>query len=77
MRRVPLLLTALALVPAPVAACAVCIDSSWGARGFTWPFVALMVAPFAVVAGLAAVVHAYARREEASCARTDRSCEKA
>lgn len=62
MTRLSLLVTALALAPAPVAACAVCIDSPWGARGFTWPFVVLMAAPFAVVAGLAGVVYGYLRR---------------
>jgi hypothetical protein len=62
MKRLSLLVTALALAPAPVAACAVCIDSPWGARGFTWPFVVLMAAPFAVVAGLAGVVYGYVWR---------------
>jgi hypothetical protein len=51
--RVPgLVALALALAPAAASACAVCADSAWGNRGFGWPFVALMLTPFAVVAGL-------------------------
>ena len=51
--RVPSLVAlALALAPEVASACAVCVDSAWGNRGFGWPFVALMLAPFAVGAGL-------------------------
>jgi hypothetical protein len=50
---------ALTVVPEIASACATCIDSAWGMRGFSWPFVGLMLAPFAVVAGMAAVVYGY------------------
>ncbi len=56
---------ALALVPEAASACAVCVDSAWGNRGFGWPFVALMLAPFVVVAGLGCVL-AWARRRAAA-----------
>jgi hypothetical protein len=62
MTRVPLLAVAFALLPAPVAACAVCLDGAWGARGFGWPFVVLMAAPFAVVMAVAGVVYRHVRR---------------
>jgi hypothetical protein len=45
-----------ALRPDVAAACAVCIDSAWGNRGFTWPLAALMIAPFAVAAGVGGVL---------------------
>jgi hypothetical protein len=48
-----LLALALALAPDAASACAVCIDSAASTRGFSWAFVGLMLAPFAVVAGLA------------------------
>ena len=44
------------LAPDVAAACATCIDSAWGNRGFGWPFVALMLAPFVVAAALAGVL---------------------
>jgi hypothetical protein len=34
----------------------VCVDSAWGNRGFGWPYVVLMVAPFAVAAGLVVAI---------------------
>ena len=46
---------ALVLMPDLAAACAACIDSAYGNRGFSWPFVGLMLAPFAVVAALAGI----------------------
>ena len=51
-------LLALALIAAPrtAAACTVCLDSAFGDRGFNWAFVALMVTPFAVCAGLVGVL---------------------
>jgi hypothetical protein len=61
--RVPSLVAlALALAPGAASACAVCLDSAWGNRGFGWPFVALMLAPFAVVAGLAGALAWILRR---------------
>jgi len=53
----------LALTPDLAAACATCLDSAWGDRGFGWPFVVLMLAPFAVVLGLVAVL-AWGRRRQ-------------
>ena len=51
------------LTPDVAAACATCLDSAWGNRGFGWPFVVLMFAPFVVVLGLAgALAWGYARR---------------
>ena len=59
----PLLVLALALVPDLAWACAPCLDSAWGNRGFNWAFVGLMLAPFAVLAGLAGVfAWGYARK---------------
>lgn len=46
----------LALYPGLASACAVCLDSAYGNRGFSAAFVGLMLAPFAVVAGFAAVL---------------------
>ena len=57
-----LTLLALALAPATAPACSVCVDSAWGARGFGWPFVALMLAPFAVVTALVALLAWLVRR---------------
>jgi len=59
-----LAVVALVLVPEVASACAVCLDSPWGNRGFGWPFVALMLAPFAVLAALGGVL-AWARRRGA------------
>jgi membrane protein implicated in regulation of membrane protease activity len=47
----------LALWPGAASACAVCVDSAWGNRGFGWPYVMLMVAPFAVAASLVVAVY--------------------
>lgn len=51
-----LLAIALALLPGPAQACAVCLDSAFGNRSFNWAFVGLMLAPFAVAAALAGVL---------------------
>ncbi|MGH7357124.1 MAG: hypothetical protein ACRELS_21410 [Candidatus Rokuibacteriota bacterium] len=37
-------------------ACAWCISSAFGDRTFNWPYLSLIVAPFLVVAVIAAVV---------------------
>jgi hypothetical protein len=47
---------ALALVPTPAMACAVCLDSAFGNRGFNVAFVGLMLTPFAVAAAVGAVL---------------------
>ena len=46
----------LALCPGVASACAVCLDSAYGDRGFNAAFVGLMLAPFAVVGGFAGVI---------------------
>jgi hypothetical protein len=50
------------LAPEAAWACAVCVDSAWGNRGFGWPYVVLMVAPFAVAAAIAVGVVLVCRR---------------
>jgi hypothetical protein len=50
------LATVAALIPAPAAACAMCLTSASGDRTFTWAFVALMLMPFAVAAGSGVVL---------------------
>ncbi len=47
---------ALAVTPTPAAACAVCLDSAFGDRGFNAAFVALMLTPFAVAAAVGGVL---------------------
>lgn len=47
---------AIALTPTRATACAVCLDSAFGDRGFNAAFVALMLTPFAVVAGVGGVL---------------------
>ena len=37
-------------------ACAWCISSAFGDRSFNWPYLSLIVAPFLVVAAIAAAV---------------------
>jgi hypothetical protein len=44
------------LFPDLASACAVCLDSAYGNRGFSAAFVGLMLAPFAVVAGFVGVL---------------------
>ncbi len=46
----------LILGPRAASACAVCLDSAYGNRGFSVAFVGLMLAPFAVATGFASVV---------------------
>ena len=53
----PALLAAIGvLYPGLASACAVCLDSAYGNRGFSAAFVGLMLAPFAVVAALAGLL---------------------
>ena len=51
-----LLAAPLVLVPAPAAACAVCLTSAFGDRGFNVAFVAFMVTPFVVIAAVGSVL---------------------
>ena len=60
----------LALYPDLASACAVCWNPAYGNRGFSWAFVALMLAPFAVLAGLAGTLaYGYRRRGRETSAR--------
>ena len=52
-------------VPGTAWACAVCLDSAFGDRGFNWAFVALMLTPFAVAAALGGVLACALRRRPA------------
>ncbi len=47
---------ALVAVPRPALACATCIGSAFGDRGFNWAFVLLMLTPLAVAAVVAGVL---------------------
>lgn len=60
-------LSALSVIAVPRAAwaCAVCLDSAFGDRGFHWAFVALMLTPFAVAAALGGVLACALRRRPA------------
>jgi hypothetical protein len=42
----------MALEPGRAAACAVCIGSAFGDRGYTWPYIGLILMPFVVAAGI-------------------------
>lgn len=54
-------LLAIGLGVDPALACATCIDSAYGDRGFNRAFVGLMLAPFAVAGGLGAMLAWYGR----------------
>jgi len=41
---------------AKVLACAACMSSAYGDRSFNWAYTALMVVPFVVAVGIAAVL---------------------
>jgi hypothetical protein len=56
-----LLAAAVLLDPGLAAACAVCLDSAYGNRGFSTAFVGLMLAPFAVVAAFAGILWSFVR----------------
>ena len=60
-------LVALSVIAAPqtAAACAVCLDSAFGDRGFNWAFVALMLTPFAVALALGGILTRALRRRPA------------
>lgn len=57
-------LAALAVIVTPRAAwaCAACLDSAFGDRGFNWAFVALMLTPLAVAGALGGVLARVLRR---------------
>ncbi len=39
-------------LPRSAAACTVCIGSAFGDRGYTWPYIGLILMPFIVVAAI-------------------------
>jgi len=39
-------------LPRSAVACAVCIGSAFGDRGYTWPYIGLILMPFIVAAGI-------------------------
>ena len=47
---------ALLLLPRPVWACATCVASAYGDRTFNWAFLGLILMPFVVGVGVAAVL---------------------
>ena len=51
----PLLLLLLGL-PRSAAACAVCIGSAFGDRGYTWPYIGLILMPFIVAAAIVGIL---------------------
>ena len=63
----PRALLALAVIVAPrtAAACAMCLDSAFGDRGFNWAFVALMLTPLAVALALGGILARALRRRPA------------
>ena len=51
-----LIVSVMALAPGRAAACAVCIGSAFGDRGYTWPYIGLILMPFVVAAGIIAAL---------------------
>ena len=51
-----LALVILILLPAVAEACATCISSPYGDRTYNWPYLALIVLPFAVAAVIGGVL---------------------
>ena len=49
---------ALVLMPGAAWACATCVASAYGDRTFNWAFIGLILMPFAVALGIAAVLAA-------------------
>ena len=49
-------LAAEALAPQIVAACASCVASAYGDRGFNWAYVMLLVLPFGVLSAIAGIL---------------------
>ena len=66
-------LTAHALVPQIAAACASCVASAYGDRGFNWAYVLLLVMPFVVlcvIGGILAWSAGYRPRQLRTLVRT-------
>ena len=53
---VGLLAAAVTRVPQRAAACASCVASAYGDRGFNWAYVMLLVLPFGVLSAIAGVL---------------------
>jgi hypothetical protein len=53
---VGLLAALVALVPQLAAACASCVASAYGDRGFNWAYILLLVLPFGVLCAIAGVL---------------------
>jgi hypothetical protein len=51
-----LIVLALALLPSAVEACASCVSSAFGDRTYNWPYLVLILVPFAVAAVLGGVM---------------------
>jgi predicted permease len=49
-------LAATALAPQIAAACASCVASAYGDRGFNWAYIVLLVLPFAVLSAVGIVL---------------------
>ena len=43
-------------LPRSAAACAVCIGSAFGDRGYTWPYIGLILMPFIVAAAIVGIL---------------------
>ncbi|PYM83600.1 MAG: hypothetical protein DMD84_09925 [Candidatus Rokuibacteriota bacterium] len=43
-------------LPRGAAACAVCIGSAFGDRGYTWPYIGLILMPFIVAAAIVGIL---------------------
>jgi hypothetical protein len=56
-RRLAATLGSLALLaPRTVAACASCISTGFGDRGYSWPYIGLILLPFFVASGIVTVL---------------------
>ena len=55
-RVVGLLLALAALAPQLAAACASCVASAYGDRGFNWAYIMLLVLPFGVLCAIAGIL---------------------
>ena len=51
-----LLATLAALAPQLAAACATCVASAYGDRGFNWAYILLLVLPFGVLCAIAGIL---------------------
>ena len=56
-RQVAAALASAALIaPRTAAACATCISTGFGDRGYTWPYIGLILMPFFVAVGIVSVL---------------------